>query len=141
MVRLSILCGLYFTIALLFFALLVLPGSLPAPFVLPEKLAKLNRKKVIYVSVGSMSSAYKPLMDHIVEVLARLPNYAFILSGGPLLDQLKLAENIYAERFVNQLAVLQTVSCMVSHGGEYSLAARTLLERNSKLSSSSRTRQ
>ena len=89
---------------------------MPQPFELPDKLAKLNKK--VYVSVGSMSSAYKPLMEHIVEVLSQLPNYAFILSGGPLIDQLKLADNIYAEKFVDQLAVLQSVSIMVSHGGK-----------------------
>ena len=59
-------------------------------------------------------------MQHIVEVLSQLPNYAFILSGGPLLDQLKLDENIYAERFVNQIAVLQSVTCAVTHGGNNS---------------------
>ena len=86
---------------------------------LPEKLIKLGKKKVVYFSVGSMSSAYKPLMEHIVEVLSQLPEYAFILSAGPHIDQLKIGENTYAERFVNQLAVLQSVSVYVSHGGEW----------------------
>ena len=95
-----------------------MPNTLPKPFELPEKLAKLGKKKVVYVSVGSMSSAYRPLIEHIIEVLSQLPNYAFILSGGPLLDQLKLADNIYAEKYVDQLAVLQSVSLMVSHGGK-----------------------
>lgn len=92
---------------------------LPEPFVLPEQLTKLDEKKYlkkyIYVSVGSMSSAYRPLMEWIVDILAKLP-YRFILSGGVLLNELNLSENIYAERYVNQLAVLQSVSCMVSHG-------------------------
>lgn len=94
-------------------------SPLPEPFVLPDELTKLDDtkyiKKYVYVSVGSMSSAYKPLMERIVTILAHLP-YRFILSGGVLLKELKLSENIYAERFVNQLAVLQSVSCMVSHG-------------------------
>ena len=103
---------------LLFFT--ALPDTLPKPFELPSKLVKLGKKKVIYVSVGSMSSAYRPLMEHILKVLAQLLNYAFILSGGPLLDQFKLSDNIYAERFVNQLAVLQSVSCALTHGGNNS---------------------
>ena len=95
----------------------VLP-PLPDPFVLPDKLTKPN-KKVVYVSVGSLSSSYLPLMEHIVEVLSQLPNYGFILSAGPHIDQLKFGENTYAERYLNQLAVLQSVSCFVSHGGEW----------------------
>lgn len=61
---------------------LVLP-PLPQPFVLPDKLANLNNNKIVYVSVGSWSSAYKPLMEHIVDVIAQLP-YRFILSSGVL---------------------------------------------------------
>lgn len=100
-------------------SVLVLP-PLPEPFKIPEKLTKLNNDwKVVYVSVGSWTSAYKPLMEHVVSVLAQLP-YKFILSGGPLLDQLKLGENTYSERFLPQLSVLQSVSCMVSHGGKKS---------------------
>lgn len=96
-----------------------MPGTLPKPFVLPEKLVKLGKKPVVYVSVGSMSSAEFSLMEHIVEVLSQLPEYAFILSAGPHIDKLKIGENTYAERFVNQLAVLQSVDCYVSHGGEW----------------------
>lgn len=46
--------------------------------------------------------------------------YSFInfsIIGGILLDQLKLGENTYSEKFVSQLSVLQSVDLFVSHGG------------------------
>ena len=59
--------------------------------------------------MGSWSSAYKPLMEHIVKVLSELPNYRFILSAGPLGHELNLDEisNVYGDSYVPQLKVLQ----------------------------------
>lgn len=59
-------------------------------------------------------------MEHVVSVLAQLP-YRFILSGGPLINELKLGENTYSEKYLPQLAILQIVECAVTHGGNNSL--------------------
>ena len=92
---------------------------------LPKKLVKLGKKKVVYVFAGSLSSAYKPLMERIVEVLSQLPEYAFILGAGPHIEYLEIGENTYAERFVNQLAVLQSGDCFVTHRVEWKSLAKT----------------
>uniref|UniRef100_A0AAN0N7M6 UDP-glycosyltransferase n=1 Tax=Polyphagotarsonemus latus TaxID=1204166 RepID=A0AAN0N7M6_9ACAR len=91
-------------------------SRIPAPFELPEKFVKLPGK-IIYVSLGSLFSCYYEKLQKLINVLAKLP-YKYIVSKGPNGDKIKFPDNRFiGENFINQLAVLQVVDMMVSHGG------------------------
>ena len=79
----------------------------PEPFKIPAKLEGLPGK-LIYFSLGSMSSSYKPLMDRLLAIMGEIP-HRFIISTGFYHDEYKLPANLYGEKYVNQLAVLQSV--------------------------------
>lgn len=87
----------------------------PDPFPIPKKLENLPGK-LIYFSLGSMASCYKPLMTHLLEMFAGM-NHRFIVSTGLTGEQYELAQNQYGEKFLNQLALLQTVDMYISHCG------------------------
>lgn len=81
----------------------------PDPFPIPQSLAKLPGR-LIYFSLGSISSCYKPLMTRMLSILGEI-EHRFIISTGPTGDQYAhlLSANQYGEKIVNQLAVLQSV--------------------------------
>ena len=91
----------------------------PDPCPIPKKLEGLPGK-LIYFSLGSMSSSYKPLMDRLLKILAELP-HRFIISTGFYHDEYNLSANLYGEQYVSQLAVLQLVDCFITHGGNNSV--------------------
>lgn len=76
-------------------------------FVVPEKLEKLPGK-LIYLSMGSMGSADVPLMERLVELLQDAP-HRFIISTGMLGDDYKLADNMWGEKMLPQIKVLEKV--------------------------------
>ena len=57
----------------------------PDPSPIPDKLAKLPGK-LIYFSLGSISSCYKPLMTRLLRLLGEI-EHRFIVSLGPIGDQ------------------------------------------------------
>ena len=109
---------------------------IPKPFELPSEFAKLPGK-IIYVSLGSLFSAYTYIIQRLCDILEKLP-YKYIVSKGkkfyfffqkknlipisisskgPNGDTLKFPSNKFiGENFVNQLAVLQVVDGMIAHG-------------------------
>uniref|UniRef100_A0AAN0N7Z6 UDP-glycosyltransferase n=1 Tax=Polyphagotarsonemus latus TaxID=1204166 RepID=A0AAN0N7Z6_9ACAR len=87
----------------------------PYPVILKDLPGKL-----IYFSLGSMASVYKPLMEKILSILSQIP-HRFIVSTGMVGEQYELSKNMHGEKFVNQLAALQTVDIVISHGGNNTL--------------------
>lgn len=60
---------------------------------------------ILYVSLGSMFSQYTSLVQRLVNILATMPEYRYIVSLGPRGDQIKLPDNgrFYGENYINQL--------------------------------------
>lgn len=78
----------------------------------------LNGKpgKLIYLSMGSLGSVNLKLMKRLVETLSSSP-HRFIVSKGSKGDQLTLADNMWGDNFVNQLAILPKVDLVITNGG------------------------
>ncbi|NP_001310084.1 UDP-glucuronosyltransferase 1-2-like [Tetranychus urticae] len=88
-------------------------------FELPEKL-KDKPGKLIYVSMGSLASAVTELLTMILTPLANSP-HRFIVSTGPNGDSIKLYDNMWGDKFINQVALLPKVDLFITHGGSNSL--------------------
>jgi MGT family glycosyltransferase len=84
------------------------------PFELPEGLG--GRDGLIYFSLGSLGSADIELMRRTIACLAETP-YGFIVSKGPLHEEIELADNMYGAEFVPQTSVLPLVDAVITHGG------------------------
>ncbi|GAA2989994.1 glycosyltransferase [Streptosporangium longisporum] len=84
-------------------------------FEIPEPLAS-REGALVYFSLGSLGSADVSLMQRVIDVLATTP-YRFIVSKGPLHEEIKLAENMWGAEFVPQTAVLPQVELVITHGG------------------------
>lgn len=82
---------------------------------LPEEFAK-RPGKLIFLSMGSLASGDVPLMKRLVAILAKSP-HKFIVSRGPNWQKYELAENMWGEKFLPQLEVLQQVDLIITHGG------------------------
>lgn len=72
--------------------------------------------KLIYVSLGSWFSGMTEVMTNLLAILAKSP-HKFIVSKGPNHDKIQLADNMWGERFLNQLAILPMVDLVITHGG------------------------
>ena len=90
--------------------------DIPERFEIPEKLKNL-RGELIYFSLGSNASIYKPLMNRLLKIFSEIP-HRFIVSKGPTGSEYELSANQYGENFLNQLSVLQRASVFVTHGGK-----------------------
>ncbi|MFI6508172.1 glycosyltransferase [Streptosporangium sp. NPDC050855] len=84
-------------------------------FEIPEPLAS-REGALVYFSLGSLGSADVSLMQRVIDVLATTP-YRFIVSKGPLHEEIKLAENMWGAEFVPQTAILPQVDLVITHGG------------------------
>lgn len=84
-------------------------------FELPEKLQDLPGK-LIFLSMGSLASGDVELMKRMVKMLAKSP-HRFIVSMGPNWEKYELADNMWGEKFVDQLAVLPEIDLIITHGG------------------------
>ncbi|XP_074594638.1 putative UDP-glucosyltransferase YojK [Brevipalpus obovatus] len=87
-------------------------------FEVPEVL-KDKPGKLIYFSLGSLATCDLKAMKRILDILAKSP-HRFIVSTGPLSDQVELADNMWGEPYVDQLKVLQAVDMAIIHGGNNS---------------------
>ena len=85
-------------------------------FELPEKLAKLDLGKLVYVSMGTLGCADEELMQRLLDICSKSPN-RFIFSLGACHDKLKLYDNIWGQKFVPQMKILPLVDLVISHGG------------------------
>ncbi|KAJ8454237.1 hypothetical protein OPV22_035223 [Ensete ventricosum] len=88
-------------------------------FEIPEKL-KDKPGKLIYISMGTMASTVTELLTMILTPLANSP-HRFIVSTGPNGDSIKLYDNMWGDKFVNQMAILPKVDLFITHGGSNSL--------------------
>jgi MGT family glycosyltransferase len=84
-----------------------------ADFPLP---AGFDGHKVIYFSLGSLGSADVELMRRVIGVLGRTP-HRYVVSLGPLHDELELAGNMTGAEFLPQTKIIPLVDLVITHGG------------------------
>ncbi|HXD67123.1 MAG TPA: glycosyltransferase [Solirubrobacteraceae bacterium] len=75
-----------------------------------------DRRRLVYLSLGSLGSADVELMQRLVELLADTP-HRYIVSRGPRHGEYELAENMIGEEFLPQTSVLPHVDAVITHGG------------------------
>jgi MGT family glycosyltransferase len=75
-----------------------------------------ERRRLVYLSLGSLGSADVELMQRLVELLADTP-HRYIVSRGPRHDEYELADNMIGEEFLPQTSVLPHVDAVITHGG------------------------
>ena len=83
-------------------------------FTLPEELK--GDGPLVYFSLGSLGSADVELMRRVVASLAQTP-YRYIVSKGPLHEEIELADNMWGAEFVPQTKVIPLVDLVITHGG------------------------
>lgn len=84
-------------------------------FELPASLAGRDGA-LVYFSLGSLGSADVELMQRVIDVLGTTP-YRFIVSKGPLHEEIKLADNMWGAEFVPQTKIIPMVDLVITHGG------------------------
>ncbi|WP_460370310.1 glycosyltransferase, partial [Actinocorallia lasiicapitis] len=84
-------------------------------FELPEAL-RGGEGALIYFSLGSLGSADVELMRRVVGALADTP-HRYIVSKGPLHEEIELAPNMWGAEFVPQTQVIPLVDLVITHGG------------------------
>jgi MGT family glycosyltransferase len=84
-------------------------------FTLPESLAG-RPGALIYFSLGSLGSADTGLMQRVIDCLAATP-HRYVVSMGPLHEEITLAPNMWGAEFVPQTSVLQLADLVITHGG------------------------
>jgi MGT family glycosyltransferase len=83
-------------------------------FTVPDGLT--GRGALIYFSLGSLGSADVDLMRRVIDCLADTP-HRYIVSKGPLADEIKLPRNMWGQEFVPQTSVIPLCDLVISHGG------------------------
>ncbi len=71
---------------------------------------------LIYFSLGSLGSADVELMQRVIDVLATTP-HRYIVSKGPLHEEIKLGGNMWGAESVPQTKILPLVDLVITHGG------------------------
>ncbi|GIH68763.1 glycosyltransferase [Sphaerimonospora thailandensis] len=71
---------------------------------------------LIYFSLGSLGSADLELMRRVISVLGRTP-HRYIVSKGPLHEEIELAPNMWGAEFVPQTKIIPMVDLVITHGG------------------------
>ena len=71
---------------------------------------------LIYFSLGSLGSADVPLMRRVIAALAET-EHRYIVSKGPLHDEIELAPNMYGAEFLPQTSIIPLVDLVITHGG------------------------
>ncbi|WP_326820557.1 glycosyltransferase [Streptosporangium sp. NBC_01756] len=84
-------------------------------FELPASLAERDGA-LVYFSLGSLGSADVELMQRVIDVLGTTP-HRFIVSKGPLHEEIKLADNMWGAEFVPQTKIIPMVDLVITHGG------------------------
>jgi MGT family glycosyltransferase len=84
-------------------------------FTLPDALAA-GHGPLIYFSLGSLGSADVALMQRVISCLAATP-YRYIVSKGPLHEEIELAPNMAGAEFLPQTAVIPLCQLVITHGG------------------------
>ncbi len=84
-------------------------------FTLPDALAA-GSGALIYFSLGSLGSADVQLMQRVINCLSTTP-YRYIVSMGPLHDEIELAPNMAGAEFLPQTSVIPSCELVITHGG------------------------
>ncbi len=84
-------------------------------FELPESVRN-SSGKLIYFSMGSMGGADIDLMKRLITILSKSPN-KFIVSKGPLHEQIELSDNMWGKQSVPRIDILPIVDLVIIHGG------------------------
>jgi UDP:flavonoid glycosyltransferase YjiC (YdhE family) len=84
-------------------------------FELPEELKNLPGK-LIYFSMGTWGCTDLSLMRRLIGILAKSP-HRFIVSKGPMADQLTLPSNMWGAASLPQTKVIPLVDLVITHGG------------------------
>ena len=71
---------------------------------------------LIYFSLGSLGSADVELMRRVIGCLAATP-YRYIVSKGPLHEEIELAPNMAGAEFLPQTSVIPLCDLVITHGG------------------------
>lgn len=88
-------------------------------FTLPVEFLKKKTDpecKLIYFSLGTMGAIDLELMRRILSVLATTP-HLYIVSKGPLADEIVLPDNCWGAAHLPQTAILPLVDLVITHGG------------------------
>jgi MGT family glycosyltransferase len=84
-------------------------------FALPGALAD-GGGALIYFSLGSLGSADVQLMRRVISCLSVTP-HRYIVSKGPLHDEIELASNMAGAEFLPQTSVIPACDLVITHGG------------------------
>ncbi|UBU15278.1 glycosyltransferase [Nonomuraea gerenzanensis] len=71
---------------------------------------------LVYFSLGSLGSSDVELMQRVIDVLATTP-HQYIVSKGPLHEEIKLADNMWGAEFVPQTKIIPLCDLVITHGG------------------------
>jgi MGT family glycosyltransferase len=83
-------------------------------YTLPDALA--GGGPLIYFSLGSLGSADVELMRRVIGSLAVTP-YRYVVSKGPLHNEIELAPNMAGAEFLPQTSVIPLCDLVITHGG------------------------
>jgi MGT family glycosyltransferase len=75
-----------------------------------------NDGALVYFSLGSLGSSDVELMQRVIDVLATTP-HQYIVSKGPLHEEIKLADNMWGAEFVPQTKIIPLCDLVITHGG------------------------
>ncbi|TMR96501.1 glycosyltransferase [Nonomuraea basaltis] len=75
-----------------------------------------NNGSLVYFSLGSLGSSDVELMQRVIDVLATTP-HQYIVSKGPLHEEIKLADNMWGAEFVPQTKIIPQCDLVITHGG------------------------
>ncbi|MGW0808879.1 glycosyltransferase [Nonomuraea sp. NPDC002799] len=82
-------------------------------FVLPFER---NEGSLVYFSLGSLGSSDVGLMQRVIDVLAGTP-HQYIVSKGPLHEEIKLPDNMWGAEFLPQTKIIPLCDLVITHGG------------------------
>ncbi|HEX4817820.1 MAG TPA: glycosyltransferase [Nonomuraea sp.] len=71
---------------------------------------------LVYFSLGSLGSSDVELMQRVIDVLAGTP-HQYIVSKGPLHEEIKLADNMWGAEFLPQTKIIPQCDLVITHGG------------------------
>ncbi|MDX3107411.1 glycosyltransferase [Nonomuraea angiospora] len=71
---------------------------------------------LVYFSLGSLGSSDVELMQRVIDVLAGTP-HQYIVSKGPLHEEIKLADNMWGAEFLPQTKIIPLCDLVITHGG------------------------
>ncbi|MFI7616959.1 glycosyltransferase [Nonomuraea terrae] len=75
-----------------------------------------NEGSLVYFSLGSLGSSDVELMQRVIDVLATTP-HQYIVSKGPLHEEIKLADNMWGAEFLPQTKIIPLCDLVITHGG------------------------